>query len=271
MVWIAGLAGLLIGSFLNVCINRWPEGESVITPRSRCPECERPIAWCDNIPVLSYLLLRGRCRGCGTRISIQYPLIEVATGLIWSAAAARYGLTLDAIRVGSLDVETGIEALRSAVFLTLLLGIAMTDAKRMLIPYQLSLGGAALGVAMAAVPGGFPLPSALIGAVVGWVAFWLVSYGGEKLFRKPALGLGDVDMMAMLGAFLGIQGALVTVFLGSFLGLLIGVPLTMARGRLELLKTYLPLGTFLAMGGAIVHIWGREMIDWYVGTVLGLG
>ncbi|HEX6940803.1 MAG TPA: prepilin peptidase, partial [Longimicrobiales bacterium] len=212
----AALVGAAIGSFLNVCIYRWPAGESVVSPRSRCPSCGSAIAWYDNIPVASWLLLRGRCRSCRAAISPQYPLIELATALLWLAAAVRFGAS--------------IEALRAATFLTLLLGIAMTDAKEMVIPDQFSLGGAALGLAFAGAPGGFPLLDAAIGAVVGYALMWIVSWGGEKLFRKPALGLGDVHMMAMVGAFLGLDGALLTVLLGSLLGLAIGVPILWRRG-----------------------------------------
>lgn len=256
MIWsYAALVGAAIGSFLNVCIGRWPAGESVISPRSRCPSCEHAIAWYDNIPVASYLLLRGRCRACGESISIQYPVIELATALIWTAAAVRFGAS--------------VEALRSASFLTLLLGIAMTDAKHMVIPDHFSLGGALLGLLLAAAPGGFPLYKGVLGAVVGYSLLWIVAYGGERLFRKPALGVGDIHMMAMVGAFLGISGTLLTIFLGSLLGLVLGVPFTWWRGRLTLLGTYLPLGTFLAMGGAMAHGWGEVLVQWYLGFTLG--
>jgi leader peptidase (prepilin peptidase)/N-methyltransferase len=258
LLWIyAALVGAAIGSFLNVCVYRWPNGLSVISPRSRCPSCEAPIAWHDNLPVLGYLLLRGRCRNCGERISIQYPLIELAVAAIWAAGAARFGLTL--------------EALGSAVFLTILLGIALTDAKHMVIPDQFSLGGALLGLLFAAAPGGMPIQRALIGGVGGYLLLHAVAWGGEKLFRKPALGLGDVHMMAMIGAFLGLSGMLLTLMLGSLLGVLIGVPLTYSRGRLERLNTYLPLGTFLAMGAAVAHTWGEDLIRWYLAYALGAG
>jgi leader peptidase (prepilin peptidase) / N-methyltransferase len=256
LIWTyAGLVGAAIGSFLNVCINRWPEGESVIRPRSRCPSCEAAIAWYDNIPIASYALLRGRCRSCRAPISAQYPLIELATALIWVAAAVRFGLDL--------------EALRSAIFLTLLLGIAMTDAKAMVIPDQFSLGGALVGLVLAAVPGGFPFVDALIGSIAGYALLMLVMWGGEKLFRKPALGLGDVHMMAMVGAFVGLGGALLTVLLGSVLGLVIGVPILWWRGRSSVLGAYLPLGTFLAMGAAVAHGWGDILINAYLDLILG--
>src|SRR5690606_28822680 len=172
----AGVIGAAVGSFLNVCIYRWTAEQSVIRPRSRCPGCERQIAWYDNIPIVSWILLRGRCRHCGTRISAQYPVIEAATALIWIGSVAAHGPSL--------------EALRAALFLTLLLGIAMTDAREMVIPDQFSLGGTAIGLLLAAVPGGFPFPRALLGALTGYLLLWAVKLGAEKALGKPALGVG---------------------------------------------------------------------------------
>lgn len=246
----AGVAGAAIGSFLNVCIYRWPAEESVVKPRSRCPGCSQPIAWHDNIPILSWLLLRGRCRRCGTSVSVQYPIIEAMTALIWLGSVVAFGVSL--------------EALRTAVFLTILLGIAMTDAREMVIPDQFSLGGTAIGLALAALPGGFPFLRALLGAALGYGLLWGVKIAAEKALRKPALGVGDIHMMAMVGAFTGPAGALLTIMLGSALGLLLGVPYTWIRGRLHALNTYLPLGVFLAMGGAVTYLWGDWIIDWYV-------
>ncbi|MGD8279025.1 MAG: prepilin peptidase [Gemmatimonadota bacterium] len=258
MIWMfAFVLGTLIGSFLNVCIYRWPAELSVIRPRSRCPACSAAIAGYDNIPILSYLVLRGRCRHCGAPISIQYPVIELATGLIWLAAAIRFGVSVDAAS--------------SAIFLTLVLGIAMTDAKEMVIPDQFSLGGTVIGLGLAAIPGGMPLVDSIIGAAGAYLLFWLVKLGAEKLFRKPALGVGDIHMMAMVGAFLGIGGALLTILLGAVLGLVIGVPILMRRRGLQPLGSYMPLGTFLALGAAIAHGWGPVIIDWYLVRVLGVG
>jgi leader peptidase (prepilin peptidase) / N-methyltransferase len=251
----AALTGALIGSFLNVCIYRWPLGLSVVRPRSRCGGCNAMVAWYDNVPVASWLLLRGRCRACGVRISPQYPIIETAVALIWLAAAVRLGIT--------------IEALHSAVFLTLLVGIAMTDAQHMVIPDQFTLVGAVIGLALAAFPGEPTFRTAAIGAAAGYGTLWAVKWIAEKALRKEALGVGDIHMMLMVGAFLGFGGMLLTVMLGSVLGLLIGVPLMLVRGRLRLMQTYLPLGTFLALGGAIAHVWGGVLIDAYLRWLLG--
>lgn len=247
------VVGAAIGSFLNVCIYRWPAGESVVRPRSRCPGCGHRVAWYDNVPVVSWAVLRGRCRSCGERISAQYPLVELTVALIWLGMALWFG--------------PGLEAIRGALLLTLLLGIAIIDGRHRIIPDQLSLGGAAIGLLLAAWPGGFPLANAAIGAGVAYALMWLVKWAGEALFRKPALGVGDIHMMAMIGAFVGVGGALLTIFLGSVLGLLIGVPIAWSRGRLEAMGTYLPLGTFLAMGAAVAYVWGGPLIDWYIGYV----
>jgi len=251
----AALVGAVIGSFLNVCICRLPAGESVVRPRSHCPACGTTIAWYDNIPVLSWVLLRARCRSCGARISVQYPLVELATALLWLWAAARFGASLEASRV--------------AVFLTLLLGIALVDARHFVIPDHFSLGGAALGILASFAPGAISPLHAIAGAGVGYGLLKLVEVGGEKVFRKPALGLGDVHMMAMVGAFLGIPGVLLTLFLGSLLGLVIGVPVAWVRGRLAVMGTYLPLGTFLAMGAAVSEAWGPLLVAWYLRSFLG--
>lgn len=249
-VTYAAVIGAILGSFLNVCVYRWPAGLSVVRPRSRCSSCGAGIAWYDNVPVLSWIVLRARCRNCGAHISVQYPLVELACAGIWALCVAHWGVS--------------VEALRGSVYLMILLGIALTDAKHMVIPDQLSLGGAALGLLFAAIPGGYPFLSALAGGALGYGFFWLVKLAAERAFRKPALGVGDIHMMAMIGAFTGVAGALLTVLFGSLLGLLIGVPLNWWRGRLSLLGTYLPLGTFLALGGAVAYLWGDAIIDWYL-------
>lgn len=248
------VVGAALGSFLNVAILRWPAEQSVIRPRSRCPGCGKPIAWYDNIPILSWLILRGRCRSCGQPISIQYPLVELTVAVVWLGMALWLG--------------PGLEAVRGALFFTVLLGIAIIDALHRIIPDQLSLGGAVMGLLLAAWSDGFPFSAALIGGVVAYALMWLVKLGGEALFRKPALGVGDIHMMAMIGTFVGVAGALLTVLLGSALGLAIGVPLAWMRGKLEAMGTYLPLGTFLALGAAVTYLWGDALIDLYLRLVL---
>ncbi len=256
---LAGVFGLLIGSFLNVCIVRWPAMQSVVSPRSRCPQCGNLIAWYDNVPVISWLLLRARCRHCKLSIPWRYPLIELATAGIWIAAAYAYGYDL--------------ESLRAAVFGTILLGIAVTDAREYIIPDEFSLGGAALGLLLAFASGwnGHPAnphalswPHAVLGAAVGFASLWLVAFLGTKALGEEAMGGGDIKMMAMIGAFLGWQGVLLTVFLGAVLGTIIFLPFKLA-GRSKLV----PFGIFLAAGAAACWIAGPAIIAWYTRTMLG--
>jgi leader peptidase (prepilin peptidase)/N-methyltransferase len=243
---VAGLLGAVIGSFLNVCILRWgaEPKESVVRPPSHCPKCGRGLAWYDNIPIVSWLLLRGRCRGCGVPISIQYPLIELATALLWAFMAWRHGI--------------GLEALRGAAFGTILLGIAMTDFRAYIIPDEFSVGGLALGILFALAAGRQPLGTALLGAAVGFGLLWVVAIAGEWIFKQEAMGGGDIKMMAMVGAFLGWQGTLLTIFLGALFGSLIYVPLTL-MGH----KRLVPFGIFLAVGAAANYLVGRAILGWY--------
>lgn len=259
---VAGVFGLLFGSFLNVCALRWPVDESVVFPGSRCPGCHEPVRWYDNIPVLSWIVLRGRCRFCGRAISVQYPLVELATGLVWAGVFAAHGPTP--------------EALRGAVFLTILFGISISDARFYIIPDQFSVGGSVLGLGMAFLPGGLDWQGALIGGAVGFATLWLVGVAGTWTIEKlspgrleqagvdQAMGGGDVKMMMMIGTFVGVWGVALTVFLGSVLALLVFGPISAVSKRL------IPLGVFLAAGGAVAYAWGEAIVGWYLGSVVGM-
>lgn len=270
---VAGLYGLLIGSFLNVCSLRWPLEKSVVRPRSRCPGCEAPIAWYDNVPVVSWIVLRGRCRACSEPISLQYPLVELAAALIWAGVFAYHGLEWEAARGG--------------VFLTLIFGIAISDARFYIIPDEFSIGGTVIGLALAFLPGGIEWLPALVGAVAGYAALWIVGVLGTWLIRKlspgrlegagvdQAMGGGDIKMMMMVGAFLGPWGVALTVFLGSVLALLV----TLARALLAVVlvgtdedafNRLIPFGIFLAGGGGIAYVWGEGMVGWYLSAVVGV-
>jgi len=259
---IAGLFGLTIGSFLNVCSLRWPVDESVVSPGSRCPKCHEPVRWYDNVPVLSWLILRGRCRHCEQRVSVQYPLVELAAGLFWAGAFAAYGPSWEAFRGG--------------VFLTILFGISISDARFYIIPDEFSVGGTILGIGLAFLPGGVGWGEAVVGAVVGYLALWLVGVVGTRLIRKlspgrleeagvdQAMGGGDVKMMMLIGAFLGVWGVALTIFLGSVLALVVYGPISAVSKRL------VPFGVFLAAGGAVAYAWGDQLIAWYLGFA-GIG
>jgi leader peptidase (prepilin peptidase)/N-methyltransferase len=248
---IGGLFGAIFGSFLNVCILRLPAELSVVRPGSRCPKCGYELRWYDNIPMVSWLLLAGKCRQCRTPISIQYPLVELATALIWAGFTWQFGPTL--------------EMFRGATFFTLLLGIAMTDAREYIIPDEFSLGGLAIGL-LFALPGGFrPIGAALLGAVAGFGLLYLVAVGGKAVFKEEAMGGGDIKMMAMVGAFTGWAGVLLTIFLGSLLGTVILVPLALI-GK----KKLVPFGVFLALGSAVTFLWGADVVAWYQSYLVGL-
>lgn len=241
----AAVLGGAVGSFLNVCIARLPAGESVVRPRSRCPSCSSEIAWYDNIPVLSWLWLRGRCRHCGESIALTYPLVELAGALVWGGLALLYGPTW--------------EALTGAVFFSVLLGIGVVDARHYLIPDALSLGGLAAGLALSLLPGGVAPLYAVLGAAAGFAVLWAVGWLGEKAFKKPAMGGGDMKMMAMVGAFVGPVGALLTIFLGAAAGSVIFGPVSLKTGKL------VPFGVFLAVGGAAAFLVGDQLVTWYLG------
>ncbi len=246
IVWAAFL-GAAIGSFLNVCIVRLPAGESVVRPRSRCPACGEKIAWYDNLPILAYILLRGRCRHCRTRISWIYPAIELSVLVIWVGMAILYGPTA--------------RGLVGAILFSILLAIAITDARHYLIPDPLSIGGLAAGLAASFLPGA-PTPlMALFGAALGFFVLFGVGWLGERAFKKPAMGGGDMKMMAMVGAFLGPLGAMMTIFLGALAGSVIFGPISLKTGKL------VPFGVFLALGAAVTFLFGGPLVGWYAGFI----
>ncbi len=200
---LAAVVGAMIGSFLNVCILRWgvEPKQSVVHPRSRCPRCGKTLSWYENIPVVSWILLRARCRGCGQPISAQYPLVELATAGIWAYMAWRLGVT--------------VEALHGAIFGTILLGIAMTDANEYIIPHEFSIGGTIIGVVLSAWPDPSNLAVSIQGALVGAGAVLLIGELSELAVGQEAMGGGDCALMGMVGAFLGWEAVLPVLVLGA--------------------------------------------------------
>jgi leader peptidase (prepilin peptidase)/N-methyltransferase len=272
---LAFALGAVVGSFLNVCIVRWPEGESVVRPPSRCPTCGRGVRWFENVPILGWLALRGRCAGCGERISALYPLVELTVALGWLACALFFGATLDALRV--------------AVFGTVLLGIAATDARRYVIPDGFTVFLLLFAIVTAVVSRGggaeltlFAQPyEALVGACTGAGAIAIIGWFGEMAFKKEAMGFGDVTMMAGVGAVVGPERALLTVIVGAFVGavasvtVLVPMALVARRraaaaggdvGALELPPV--PFGVFLAPAALLTLLFGDRMIAWYFAHVL---
>lgn len=269
---VAFVFGLLVGSFLNVCIHRWPKYQSVVSPRSRCPHCEAQIAWYDNIPLLSYSFLRGRCRACGTWISIRYPIVELLNGLLYAYLMWRFG------------AEPGVA--KMAVFGSMMLILIFTDLTEYILPDEITLGGLLLGLALSPFlhlgtgPVGFFLTltgkvwapwtlslaeSALAALVVGGFLFLL----GEAYYRlrhREGLGFGDVKMMAMVGAFWGLGDSILTLIIGSIIGSAVGIVIVIVGGKKW---TYeLPFGSYLGAAALVVMLWRHDMLSWYWQTVL---
>lgn len=248
--------GLLIGSFLNVCIYRIPrDGLSINSPRqSICPECRSAIKFFDNIPVLSYVLLRGRCRNCSTRISIVYPLVELITGGLFLLMYHRFGITPDFIH--------------GCLFVTLLIPISWIDARWYIIPNAIIIVGLLLGlsitVAISAEQQDWHyLFEHLIGALIGAGALLLIAILGKAIFRKEAMGGGDIKLMALIGLFLGAwQYLLIVIVLSAFIGSIVGVLLILFTERNR--GHPIPYGPFLAIAAALSLFWGEEMWKAYL-------
>lgn len=259
--------GASLGSFLNVCISRWPAERSVVSPRSRCPRCEKAIAWYDNIPIVSWLVLRAKCRGCGLPISAQYPLIELAVGVIWVLAVWYFGLSLTALRLG--------------IAATILLGVLMTDLQHYVIPDGFTVTGFLVAMVMPIValfvrePGPFVGPwDALVGACAGAGLIAIVGWLGEVAMGREAMGDGDATLMAMIGAMVGVERSFLTVFVAAGIGagvfLLLVAPIgwLRARGRGEAYELPLvPFGVFLAPAGIVTLLFGETIISRYFSLV----
>lgn len=248
------LLGLVVGSFANVCIHRIPRGTSVVTPPSRCPACGKLIRPWDNVPVVSYLLLRGRCRSCGARISPRYVAVEALNAFGYLALAATRGATL--------------QTLVAMLLVTTLIVLSLIDLEHYLLPNVITLPGIAVGLLASFLPRSPLAPkSALLAALGGYLALFLVAEGYRRLRGVEGLGQGDWKMVAMLGAFLGWEKMLLTVFLASLGGTLVGLALIGLRG--ETMKYKLPLGTFIGASGVAVVFLGDPLLTWYRGLLSG--
>ena len=243
----AAAVGLVVGSYLNVVIHRLPREESTVLPRSRCPSCGAGIRAVDNIPLLSFLVLRGRCRSCGARISWRYPFVETLTAVLLVLCLEAFGPTW--------------HALVAAIFCCLLVALAGIDLEHFLLPDAITLPGLALGLAIAPFAWWIDWRDAVLGALLGGGGLWLLGKVWYLLRREEGLGFGDVKMLAMVGAFLGWQGVVVTVLLASASGAALGLALV-AAGRLDL-GARLPFGVFLSAGALIALFAGPAMVAAY--------
>jgi leader peptidase (prepilin peptidase)/N-methyltransferase len=272
---IVGIFGAIFGSFLNVVIHRVPLEESIVKPGSRCPSCGTGIAFYDNVPILSYLLLGGRCRNCKVHISARYPAVEALTALLWVAVAWHDGPTF------ALPFDL--------VFVTAIMALVFIDAEHMILPNAITYPGVVFSlVARFALPqlmggphfddlpmllsgplSGMPiwaasLIGALIGALLGGGSLWLTGWAWEKLRGVEAMGLGDVKMMFMVGAYLGWRLTILNLFLGVFSGSLIGIAIMMRQGKRDM-KMLLPFGIFLGIGAIASLLVGSQIVEWYAG------
>ena len=240
--------GAVIGSFLNVCIVRLPEGVSVVAPSSRCPICGQGIRWYDNIPILSYLVLRGRCRSCGDPVSVRYPLVEMMTALMFAALWTRFGF--------------GIPWALYAAFVSGLIVVTFVDLAHQIIPDVVSLPGICVGFVASFFLPGISWTESLLGILIGGGLLLAVAEGYRFLRKKEGMGGGDIKLLAMIGAFLGWKSIPVTIFIASFLGALVGgLYLAVTRKGTQV---PIPFGPYLVMGALLDLFWGDELIDWYL-------
>ncbi len=244
---LLGAVGLVIGSFLNVCIHRLPRHESVVWPASRCATCKRALSWYENIPVASWVVLRGRCRTCGERISAMYPTVEAVTGVVFVLGGLFYGWTpLLAARL---------------LFACAMIVLFVIDLQHRILPNVITVPGIVVGVGLSVVLPPGPV-SSLLGAVAGGGVLWAIGEAYYWWRGVDGLGMGDVKMLAMIGAFLGWQQMLVTLIVASFSGSLAGA--WMIASRRGDMKAALPFGTFLAVGALVAAVAGDAILDWYL-------
>jgi leader peptidase (prepilin peptidase)/N-methyltransferase len=249
-VVFAAALGAIIGSFLNVCIYRLPRGESVVWPASRCPHCQRSLAWFENVPVVSYLGLGGRCRTCRAPISVRYPIVEALTAAMFALGWWHYG-------------PSALLASR-LIFGCALIVLFAVDLEHHLLPNAITLPGVVVGFVLSLVgePGWL---ASLVGATLGAGLLFGVAEAYYRIRHEEGLGMGDVKMLGMIGAFLGWKLTIVTLMMASFTGSIVGLGL-IATGRGNL-KYALPFGTFLALGAAAAATIGPRLLDWYVGLL----
>ena len=243
----AFILGAIIGSFLNVCICRLPKEESIVRPGSHCPQCKNPIRSYDNIPLLSYALLRGKCRHCGQPISLQYPIVEGITALSSWILFVKFGPSLSYLFFFS--------------FVAALIVITVIDLYHQIIPDVISLPGIGVGLLGSLVPVHLPFFDSLLGLLLGGGSLFVVATVYQWLFKREGMGGGDVKLLAMIGAFLGWKAVILTILLSSFIGSLVGISIMLVKGKD--FKYAIPFGPFLSLGAVISLFYGEEVIRWY--------
>jgi len=290
----AGLLGLAFGSFLNVCLSRWPEGESVVSPRSHCRNCDHSLAWWENVPLVSWLALRGRCRKCGAWIGWRYPLVELAVGALWAyIASGPYPDVPGDFIPPSLLIYVAATRILQMFLMWLLVAMAVLDAEHLWLPNFLTIPGIAIGLASAALDPfillkldsltGLPLTegmetmrfglwtpgvSRLVAILIAAGLILLIRWVYKLIRKREGMGLGDAKLMALLAAWLGLPGALLAFGLGAILGsgaalVVLAVP-SARRWSESWAASKLPFGTFLCIGGIVSSLWGQPIIAAYM-------
>ncbi len=243
------ILGLIVGSFSNVCIYRIPRNESIIYPASHCPKCRSKIKLVDNIPLLSFILLKGRCRNCKSKIAIQYPIVELLSGLIYLIIYLAYGL----------NVQTLIYIILSSALII----IAFIDLNEQIVPDVISLPGIVIGFILSFFVPYISFINSALGVLVGGGIILIIGVAGSVIFKKEAMGGGDVKLAAMIGAFLGWRYIIISLFLGFFLGALAGIFLILSKIKSR--EDVIPFGPFIVLGSFITLLWGDKIISWYIG------
>jgi leader peptidase (prepilin peptidase)/N-methyltransferase len=235
--------GLVVGSFLNVVIVRLPQEKSIVFPGSHCPKCQAKLHWYENIPVFSYLALRGRCRGCKDPISVRYPIVELITALLFITVKIKFGFSW-------------LLFARDWPFISILVAVTFIDLEHRIIPDELSLGGLVLGLATAYWTQGLGLPASLIGASVGFGAFYGLAWIYLRLTKKSGLGGGDIKLLAMIGAFLGIGGVFAAILISSVFGSVVGIGWALISRKEKVMAVAIPYGPFLVVGALYYYLLG---------------
>jgi leader peptidase (prepilin peptidase)/N-methyltransferase len=248
LIAVSIIFGALIGSFLNVCISRLPKEESIVTPGSHCPHCNKPIQFYDNIPLISYLLLKGKCRNCGQPISIQYPIVEGVTALMSFFLFVKFG-------------PSPIYLLYFA-FVAALIVITVIDLYHQIIPDVISFPGIGVGVLASLVLPHMKALNSISGVLLGGGSLFLVATLYQWFFKREGMGGGDVKLLAMIGAFLGWKAVILTILLSSLIGSISGIAIMVMKGKD--FKYAIPFGPFLSLGAVISLLYGDALIQWYL-------
>lgn len=255
LLWFALAFGLVIGSFVNVLIYRLPQGKSVVVGRSFCPSCQKTIAWYQNIPLVSWVFLRGACASCKAPISIRYPLVELLSGFLWMLMYAWFGFSY--------------QFLAFALLSAILLAIFFIDLDHMIIPDSLVIAGLIIGITASLLPGGIGWLESLLGLLVGGGALYGIAEIGDRVFKKESMGGGDIKMAAMLGSFVGWKQVMLIFMTSAVAGVLISLAVMTISEKIRK-ERVIPFGPFLALAAMISVLYGDRIIHFYLTTIVGL-